>query len=96
MLSLTGTLINTFRTEGGTNKDGEQYDPQDKIQLLGDIATPNGEVKKDMYTLSVKNIADFVQHKGKEIVVPIGIFASGRNITYFVSKGGKPALANPI
>ena len=96
MLSLTGTLINFFQTEGGVNKDGERYEPQNKIQLLGDVANPNGTVKKDMYTLTVKNLEEFSKFSNKEIIVPIGIFASGKNITYFVSKGGKPSLVNPI
>lgn len=96
MLSLTGMLINIFQTEGGINKDGEKYDPQNKIQLLGDVANPNGTVKKDMYTLTVKNIEDFNQFKNKEIILPIGVFASGKQLTYFVSKGGKPSLASPI
>lgn len=96
MLNLTGTLINYFQTEGGVNKDGERYEPQHKIQLLGDVANPNGTVKKDMYTLTVKDIDEYSKFVNKEIIVPIGVFASGRSITYFVSKGGKPALLNPI
>lgn len=96
MLSLTGTLINTFKTEGGVGKDGEPYDPQFKIQLLGDVANANGTIKKDMYTLTVKNPSDFECFEGKEIIVPIGVFASGKQLTYFVSKGGKPSLTNPI
>jgi hypothetical protein len=96
MLSLTGTLINFFQTEGGVNKDGERYEPQNKIQLLGDVANPNGTVKKDMYTLTVKNLEDFSKFSNKEIIVPIGVFASGKQLTYFVTKGGKPSLANPI
>lgn len=96
MLSLTGTLINIFKTEGGVNKDGEPYEPQNKIQLLGDVANPNGTVKKDLYTLTVHNLDDYQKFSNKDIVVPIGVFASGRNVTYFVSKGGRPALANPI
>lgn len=96
MLSLTGTLINTFRTDGGTNKEGETYEGQNKIQLLGDVANPNGTVKKDMFTLTVKNIEDFTQFENKEIIVPIGVFSSGKQLTYFVAKGGKPTLSNPI
>ena len=96
MLNLTGTLINYFQTEGGVNKDGERYEPQHKIQLLGDVANPNGTVKKDMYTLTVKNIDDFAKFANKEIIVPIGIFASGKQITYFVTRGGTPSLSNPI
>lgn len=97
MLSLTGKLINVFKTEPGVNKDGESYDAQNKIQLLGDVANPNGTVKKEMFTLSVKeNLDEFLKFSNKEIIVPIGVFASGRQLTYFVTKGGKPSLANPI
>ena len=95
MLSLTGTLINVFQTEAGINKSGESYDAQNKIQLLGDVANANGTIKKDMYTLTVKNLDDFAKFTNKEIIVPIGVFASAAKLTYFVSKGGKPALTNP-
>lgn len=96
MLSLTGTLINTFRTDAGINKDGESYEGQNKIQLLGDVANPNGTVKKDMFTLTVKNIEDFKQFENKEIILPIGVFASGKQLTYFVTKGGKPVLSSLV
>lgn len=96
MISLTGTLINIFKTEGGVNKDGESYDPQSKIQLLGDVANPNGSVKKDMYTLTVKDVSLFTEFLNEEIILPIGLFATGKNITYFVTKGGRPTLANSI
>lgn len=96
MLSLTGMLINVFKTDAGVNKDGEAYEAQNKIQLLGDVANPNGTIKKDMYTLTVKNIDDFMQFENKEIILPIGVFSTGKRLTYFVTKGGKPTLSASI
>ena len=34
MIKLEGTVINTFRVDGGTNKKGEEYEARDKVQLL--------------------------------------------------------------
>ena len=34
MIKLEGTLINTFRVDGGTNKKGEEYEARDKVQFL--------------------------------------------------------------
>ena len=37
MIKLEGTVINTFRVDGGTNKKGEEYEARDKVQLLGSL-----------------------------------------------------------
>ena len=54
MLNLTGTVINVFTQQGGTNKKGESFDDRDKIQLLGALDLPNGESKRVSYSYSRK------------------------------------------
>lgn len=90
MLTMNGQLLNTFVSPKGQNKKGEDYGGQDKIQILGDVALPNGEVKKEMFTLTAHDVSDFKNLDGKEISVPIGIFAQGGSVTYFIPKGSKP------
>lgn len=91
MLTLKGKLINTFVSPKG-QKDGNEYGGQDKLQIIGDISLPNGETKVDMFTLTTQNLSFFDNLIGKEIRVPIGIFAAAKAITYYIPKGSKPEL----
>lgn len=91
MLTLKGKLINTFVSPKG-EKDGKEYGGQDKIQMIGDITLPNGETKVDMFTLTANSLSDFTPHIGKDIRVPIGIFAAAKAITYYIPKGSKLEL----
>ena len=59
MLNLTGTVINVFTQQGGTNKKGESFEDRDKVQLLGALDLPNGEIKNELITLTVDNYRDF-------------------------------------
>ena len=91
MLTLNGQLINTFLTPKG-EKNGNEYGGQDKIQVIGDVELPNGEKRKDMYTLTTHDIHKFESHIGKEIHIPIGIFNTGKAIAYFIPKGSSPIV----
>ena len=53
MLNLTGTVINVFTQQGGTNKKGESFEDRDKVQLLGALDLPNGEIKNELITLTL-------------------------------------------
>lgn len=90
MLTLKGQLINTFLTPK-SEKNGNEYGGQDKIQIIGDVELPNGEKRKDMYTLTTHNIDKFEPFLGEEISVPIGIFNTGKAIAYFIPKGSSPS-----
>ena len=54
MLNLTGTVINVFTQQGGTNKKASLFEDRDKIQLLGALDLPNGESKRVSYSYSRK------------------------------------------
>jgi hypothetical protein len=86
MLTLKGKLINIFVSPKG-EKDGKEYGGQDKVQIIGDVVLPNGETKVDMFTLTAHDVSKFKEFLGKEIRVPIGLFAAANNITYYIPKG---------
>lgn len=92
MINLTGQVINVFHMDAGTNKKGESYDARDKIQLLGELALPNGETKKELVDLTVDNVAHYDGLIGKTVSVPVGAIALGRTVTFFVRKGAKPTI----
>ena len=53
MIKLEGKLINVFTQEGGTNKKGESFDERDKIQVMGAIELPNGDVDTNYLRLAL-------------------------------------------
>jgi hypothetical protein len=89
MLSLKGQLINIFITPKG-EKNGSEYGGQDKLQIIGDVELPNGESRKDMFTLTTHDVSAFKEFVGQEISTPIGVFNTGKVIAYFIPKGSKP------
>lgn len=97
MLTLTGKLINTYVQPKSKRADGTEIGGQDKVQILGDIELPDGGRRCDMYTLSTHDIHAFKSHVGKDISFTIGVFASGRNLTFFIPKGTKPkSVTQPL
>ena len=54
---------------------------------------PNGDVKNELFTLSVENYRDFSDFLNQKISIPVGAMASGRNVVFYVAKGAKPVLA---
>ncbi len=91
MLTLTGKLIHIFETPKG-ERDGKAYDSQDKIQILGCVSLPNGEIKNELLTLTTHDKHFFVDLVGKDLRVPIGVFAQSSSVTYFIPRGSKPEV----
>lgn len=93
MLQITGKVINVFTVEAGKGKDGTEYAERHKVQLMGEVALPNGDVKMDLMDLTIQDLGDWNEMQGKDISIDIGAFAPSKgNIIYFVSKGSKPQL----
>ena len=97
MIKLEGTVLNVFTQQGGQNKKtGDQFEDRDKVQILGAMDLPNGDVKNELFTLSVENYRDFKDFLNHKISVAVGAMASGRNVIFYVAKGAKPILAEQV
>ena len=48
---------------------------------------PNGDVKNELFTLSVENYRDFSDFLNQKISIPVGAMAMGRNVIFYVAKG---------
>ena len=95
MLQITGKVINVFTQDGGKNKDGEEFAERHKVQLMGEVALPNGDVKMDLMDLTIQDVSDWDGLQGEEISIDVGAFAPSKgNIIYFVSKGSLPKLVH--
>lgn len=90
MLNMTGQLINVFKSPKGTNKQGEEYGGQDKLQVLGEVELPNGETRMEMFTLTTHNLSKFEQFVNQKISFSVGAIAIGRNINFYIPKGTTP------
>ena len=92
MLNLTGTVINVFTQQGGTNKKGESFEDRDKSAAAWCFDLPNGEIKNELITLTVDNYRDFKDLLNKKISIAVGAMAMGRNVIFYVAKGAQPQI----
>lgn len=82
MITLNGTLLNVYRAPVRKNaEEGEKE--KDKIQILGDIALPNGEVRKDLMTITVSDARQYQDQEGGEISVSVGAFSPQKGTVIF-------------
>lgn len=93
MFTLCGQVANVYVQPGGmSKKTGEAFDPRDKVQILGHIPLPDGGTKMDLVTLNVEDARLYEQAIGKQIRVPVGVYALQRSVGYFIPQGCKPVL----
>lgn len=93
MITLCGQVANTYEQPGGTSKKtGEVFDPRDKVQIMGQLPLPTGGVKLELVTLNVESAAEYKALIGQRIRVPVGVYAVGKSVGYFILQGAKPAI----
>ena len=92
MLNLTGTVINVFTQQGGTNKKGESFEDRDKVQLLGALDLPNGGIKNELVTLTVENYRDFKDLLNQKNFYPCWCHGNGSQRDFYVAKGAQPQI----
>lgn len=78
MITLNGTLLNVFKAPARGDAD-----EKDKIQILGDVALPNGEVRKDLMTITVKDARQYEGRQGEAISLAVGAFAPQKGTVIF-------------
>ena len=82
MITLNGSLLNVYKAPvPKAAEEGEKE--KDKIQILGDVALPNGEVRKDLMTITVKSARQFEGQEGTEISLAVGAFAPQKGTVIF-------------
>lgn len=97
MFTLCGQVANVYVQPGGTSKKtGEAFDPRDKVQILGRIPLQGGGSKLDLVTLNVEDARLFQAAQGKTVRVPVGVYAIGKAVGYFIPQGAKPQLVTPV
>lgn len=87
-------MLNVFVQPGGVSKKtGEEYEARDKVQLLGELPLQDGQKRMELVTLTVGDARPFEAVKGKRVRVPVGFFATGKDVQFYIPKGSRPELA---
>ncbi len=93
MYNVKAQVLNSFHSPAS-----EKYPESFKVQLLGDSPLKDGQVKKEMLTLSVpeKIFNSLKGQEGKNVTLPIGFFVSNNRLTPFYPKNSstKPIPEN--
>jgi hypothetical protein len=96
MFTITGQVINTFEAPGraANEKAGlEAQDAKPKVQLLGEMPVPGGQMRMELVTLTCEDQAVYDAFKGRIISVALGVFAPAKGqIIYFIPKGALPTV----
>jgi len=84
MLKLTGTLLNIFKSNDFTKEDGTVVPGKTKLQLLVKMPMKNGQIKNELYDLSipVEKLEPYKQKVGKEVEVEVALI--GKAVFYGV------------
>ena len=69
---------------------------RDKVQILGHLPLPTGGHKLELVTLNVEDARLFQAALNKTIRVPVGVYAIGKTVGYFIPQGAKPQLQQPV
>ena len=93
MLQMTGMVVNLFTKEGGKDKEGKEYEPTHKVQILGAVDLPNGDVQNELVDLKVDSLDDWLTYKGKNVAVDVGIYAPQKQGSVLHQKRYKATFA---
>lgn len=93
MLTIRGRLLHVFE-KPSTKRGDELIEAKPQIQLLGEYPLPNGDFRHELVTLTCDNPNIYRELLNKEITVPVGVFAPGKNqVIHFIPKGSTPSEA---
>lgn len=85
MFQIKAQILNTFTVPASETKP-EKF----KVQLIGDCVTKDGQIRKDMLTLSCPAdvYSQLEKRTGQIVTIPVGVFvADGRIQPYFPKQG---------
>ena len=95
MFSLTGQVVNVFVAPTGTDKEGNEYGGQDKVQIIGDVPLKNGDTRKDLITLTTDVGTHFKSLVGSSVTLPVAFYAPSKGqVSFYIPKGYTPTSAS--
>lgn len=95
MLLMTGQVLNVLQTPEGTNREGTKYGGHHQVQLLCEEVLQNGEKRNSLFTLTCEEPDKFRKLSGQNVAVPVGCWARGGVLSFYMEKGGVPKVLSP-
>lgn len=93
MLNITGKVLHVFE-KPAVKRGDDLIDAKPQVQIMGELALPNGEKRYELVTLSTDAPRDFESYIDQRVSVPVGAFSPSKgNVFFFIPKGSKPYLA---
>jgi len=77
---------------GVSKKTGEEYNPRDKVQIIGHLPLHTGGHKLELVTLNVEDARPYEAALNKTIRVPVGVYAVGKSVGFFIPQGAEPTF----
>ena len=86
MYTVTAQVMNAFSVPAS-----EKYEESFKVQLIGDTQMKDGQIKKEMLTLSVpaKVYSDLKNSVGENVTLPVSFFVKNNQLNPFYPKSSK-------
>lgn len=89
MYNITGKVLNVYDRERKNDKG--ETEVSHKVQLMGQMPVPGGDMRYEMVDMTCESQADFRPFLGKTISVALGVFSPAKGqIIHFIPKGAKP------
>lgn len=92
MFNVTGDLVKVYRQERADRETGE-IQVEHRANILGEIPTRDGkDTRVDLQDIRIPGemVGDMKAAQGKQVTVPIGFFAAGKNqMVVFIPKGSR-------
>lgn len=93
MLTLVGRVENVYQApKGVSKKTGEEYGGGSKVQLVCDMPLVNGEIRRELQTLSTDQAELYQGFLDQWVRVPVGVYASKTGVGFFALKGCQPEV----
>ena len=91
MLVMTGRVDNVFVTPEKEGKEGK-YGGVHLVQLLVDKPQENGEIRRGLVDLKTSHPAYFQAQEGRQVSVPVGVYAYKGDVGYYILKAWRPPV----
>lgn len=86
-LYLRGVVHSVFHRKEETNREGEKYGGTDHVAMMCENLLTSGDVQPKLFEFRTSRPEVFRALQGREVSVAVGVFASGKEVKFFLPKG---------
>jgi hypothetical protein len=88
-LTLEGVVLNVLDVPVREGRDGKSYGGYSQVQIMAEDELQNGDKKMNLHTFRCDNKKSFEARVSQRVRVPVGVFASGGGVVFFMPAGAE-------